>query len=92
MSISIERFNHLMEAMHQFQLGNNDPRESLQKLQGGIAMELEEEKTNALPTSTNLPLVAYAPSSTLSPTPLHPITSLEPKVILPNKVDGMRAC
>jgi hypothetical protein len=90
MSDSAERFDQLMEAMHQLQLESNDLRESPRKLQGGMPMELEKEKTNARPTSINLPQV-FAPSSTLSPTPLHLVTSLEPKVSLPNKFDCTRA-
>ena len=80
-----------MEAMHQLQLENTNLRESLRKLQTGMSMELEEGKTNSPPTSTNLLSVETSPSSTLSPTPLHPTTSIEPKVSLPDKFDGTRA-
>jgi hypothetical protein len=58
-----------MEAMHQLQFKNNEH-------QGGMPMELKEEKTSS------------HPASTLSLTPLHPVTSLEPKVSLPDKFDG----
>jgi hypothetical protein len=37
-------------------------------------------------------VVASGLSSTHSPTPFHPATSLEPKVSLLDKFDGMRAC
>jgi hypothetical protein len=87
----MKRFNQLIEAMHQLQLENNNLREPLQKLQGGMPMELEGKKTNIPPGLTNLPPIVFAPSSTLSSTPLYPITSLEPKVNLPEKFDGTRA-
>jgi hypothetical protein len=78
-----------METIHQLQL--NLP-ESLWKLQDGMPMELEEVKTNAPSTSTNLLPKKHGPSSTLSPIPLHPTISVEPKVSLPNKFDGTKEC
>ena len=56
-----------------------------------MQMELEEGKTNSPPASTNLLSVEPGPSSTLSPTPLNPTTSIEPKVSLPDMFDGTRA-
>jgi hypothetical protein len=70
-----------MEAMHQLQLENNNLGESLLKLQVGMSIELEEEKTNSPPASTNLLSIAFGPSSTLYLTPLHPTTSLDPRSI-----------
>jgi hypothetical protein len=80
-----------MEAIHQLHLKNNNLRESLWKLQAGMSMELEEEKTNSPSTSTNLLPKKLGPSSTLSPIPLHLAISIEPKVSLPYKFDGTRA-
>ena len=60
MSDLTERIYHLMEAMHQLQLENDNIRELLRKLQVG------------------------------TPSPLHPTTSMEPKISLPNKFDGTR--
>jgi hypothetical protein len=45
---STERCNQLIEAMHELQIENNDRRESLRNLQGGMPMELEEEKLTLL--------------------------------------------
>ena len=89
MSDLTERLNQLMEAMHQLQLENDNLRELLRKLQVGTPMELKE-KNNSPPTSTNVPPVELGPSSTLSSTPLHPTTSMEPKFSLPDKIDGTR--
>ena len=89
MSDLTERINHLMEAMHQLQLENDNLRESLRKLQVGTPMELEE-KNNSPPTSTNVLPIEPGSSSMLSPTPSHPTTSLEPNISLPDKFDGTR--
>ena len=89
MSDLIERINKLMEAMHQLQLENDNVRESLQKLQVGTPMELEEKNNSPL-ASTNVLPVEPGSSSTLSSTLLHPNTSMEPKISLPNKFNGTR--
>jgi hypothetical protein len=41
---STQRFNQLMEAMHKLHLENNDLQELLQKLQGGMPMDLRKQK------------------------------------------------
>ena len=89
MSDLTERLNQLMEAMHQLQLENDNLRELLRKLQVGTPMELEEIN-NSPPTSTIVLPVEPTPSSTFSLTPLHPTTSMEPKISLPDKFDGTR--
>jgi hypothetical protein len=55
-------------------------------------MELEEEKTNSPQASTNLFPIAFGPLSTLSLTPLHPTTSLKPKVSLHEMFNDTRSC
>ena len=84
-----ERINHFIEAIHQLQLENDNLQESLQKLQVGTLMELEE-RNNSPPASTNVLHVDTGPSSTLSSTPLHPTIGMEPNISLPYKFDGTR--
>jgi hypothetical protein len=76
--------------MHQLQLENNNLQESIQKLQARIPMELEEEKTNFPFSATNFLPIEPGLSSTLFPSPLHPTTSLKPKVSFLDKFDGTR--
>ena len=85
---STERINQLLEAMQQLQLENENIWESLQKLQVGTPMELEDEKTKSLPTSRNLLSVEHGPSAILTPIPLHPTSTIEPNVSLLDKFDG----
>ena len=54
-------------------------------------MELENEETKSPPTSRNLLSVEHGPSSILAPIPLHPTSTIEPNVSLPDKFDGTRA-
>ena len=93
MSYSTEKINQLLEAMQQLQLENVNPWESLQKLQVGALMELEDEKTKPKPppTSRNLLFVEHVPSSILTSIPLHPIATIEPNVSLVDKFNGTRA-
>ena len=54
-------------------------------------MELENEEPKCPPTSRNLQSVELGPSSILAPIPLHPTSTIEPNVSLPDKFDGTRA-
>ena len=87
MSNSTESINKLLEAMHQLQLENQNIRECIQKLQARTPMELEKEETKSPPTSRNLQYVEHGPLSI----PLHPTSTIEPNVSLPDKFDDTRA-
>ena len=84
----MDRTRNLQMKIKETKWGDNI-RESLRKLQVGTPMELEE-KNNSPPASTNVLPVEPGSSSTLSSTPLHPTTSMEPKISLPDKFDGTR--
>ena len=91
MSNSTESINKLLEAMHQLQLENQNIRECIQKLQARTPMELEKEETKSPPTSRTFLFEEHVPSSILVPILLHPTSTIEPDVSLPDKFDDIRA-
>ena len=54
-------------------------------------MELENEETKSPPTSRTFLFEEHVPSSILVPILLHPTSTIEPDVSLPDKFDDIRA-